>query len=174
MNVKLYRTILFSVVSAAIVSVACGADNANKAEPNATATTGSGAYTSAAVSGPTSLTGCLQKDSGLLGDYILTQTNAPAETVGTSGAGTVERRQLDAAARSYRLSGESSKLRDLVGHQIRVTGSMTDQASLAGDKSSERPAEVKDSNLAKFEVASVESVAEACASGPARSVPPNN
>src|SRR4051812_6416141 len=35
---------------------------------------------------PITLTGCLQKDSGLTTGYILTQVNEPTQSVGTSGS----------------------------------------------------------------------------------------
>ncbi|HEY6210665.1 MAG TPA: hypothetical protein VIW45_00205, partial [Vicinamibacterales bacterium] len=120
------------------------------------------------------LTGCLQEEKGMLGNYILTQANqaAPAETVGTTGDkkdqdktanSKIEERQLAQAARSYRLSGESDQLKDNVGHQIRVRGNLTDKADL-----SKADNDVSQSDLAKVDVKSVEMVASSCNAAPAK------
>jgi hypothetical protein len=168
MNLKLYRTaMLTGVFASALALSACGADNAGR-DPNAPATKAPAADTTSATGAYAQMTlnGCLQKEDGILGDYILTQANAPADAVGTSGqVGTVEGRQLEAAARSYRLSGESDKLRNLVGHQVRVMGTLKEASSVSDRAASgDRPAEIKDSHLAKVEVMSVEDIAGSCAS----------
>ena len=168
MNNKLYRTaMLTGVFASALALSACGPDNASR-DPNAAVTKAPTADTTSATGAYAQMTlnGCLQKEDGILGDYVLTQANVPADAVGTSGqVGTVESRQLEAAARSYRLSGESDKLRNLVGHQVRVMGTLKDASSVAEKAASgDRPAEIKDSHLAKVEVTSVENIAESCAS----------
>lgn len=168
MKLKLYRTaMLTGAFASALALSACGADNGRR-DPNAAVTKAPAADTASATGAYAQMTlnGCLQKEDGILGDYVLTQANVPADAVGTSGqAGTVEGRQLEAAARSYRLSGESDKLRNLVGHQVRVRGTLK-EASSVSDKaaSGDRPPEIKDSHLAKVEVMSVENIADACAS----------
>src|SRR5205814_5262390 len=108
-----------------LATVACG-DNAirtSSKEPAATNATPTDSRGSNAV--PITMTGCLQKGNGMMSSYILTQATRDSGSVGTSGtaasgtrsdASKVEREQANAAARSYRLSGDNGQLGDLVGH----------------------------------------------------------
>jgi hypothetical protein len=143
------------------------------------------------------LTGCLQKGDGRT--FILTEINSPRTSVGTSGSSSsnaaVEREQMRAAAHAYRLESDDDKnLEGLVGHQVRVRGTVAERADLpqarTGQAGAEqRPADqagasdarkneprsetsrmdretkIDESDLAKIAVASIEGVADACGSG---------
>jgi len=179
------------VLAVGLATVACG-DNANRTsnkEPAATNATPTDSRGSNAV--PITMTGCLQKGNGMMSSYILTQATRESGSVGTSGtaasgtrsdASKVEREQANAAARSYRLSGDNGQLGDLVGHKIRVTGTITDQGDTSKTTAPEHGttgtaddraeanrgttdrdrSEVKEGDLAKVEVSSVESMADTC------------
>lgn len=180
---KFDRSALLALAGAAVFACACGPNDNSRANsaPNPSATGTAGA---AASSGPTAsaadktdatkpsvvLTGCLQQEKGILGDYILSQARqepATGAAVGTSGeatgtanaatkagGGSVEQRQLAQAERSYRLSGESEQLKDNIGHEVRVRGSLTD----TGDVAKSGDNDLKQSDLAKVDVESVELV----------------
>jgi len=79
------------------------------------------------------VTGCLQKGDG--GTFIVTAINSPRVSVGTSGSGAsataVEREQVRAAEHAYRLDGSDDKTLDaLVGHQVRVRGTIEERSDL--------------------------------------------
>jgi hypothetical protein len=116
---------------------------------------------------PKTLTGCLQQGDGD-NDFILTQVNEQPGPVATSGekeSSEVQQKQQEAAARSYKLSGGREQLRDLVGHQVRVTGTVSDRGEA---QSGDEKESVDQDDLATMEVSSAESVANACGSGGAR------
>jgi hypothetical protein len=129
------------------------------------ATTGSAespAGTSAERS-PRTLTGCLQQGDGN-DDFILTQVNeqpGPVATTGENESTAVQDRQQEAAASSYRLSGGPDNLRDLVGHQVRVTGTIADRGDV---QERDRDDEINQGDLARLDVTAAESVAAACGS----------
>ena len=107
------------------------------------------------------LTGCLQQGDGR-NDLILTQVNEQPGPVATSGereSGAVQEKQRAAAARSYQLSGGPDTLRDLVGHQVRITGTLAERGEAA---SGDRNREVSEDDLARIDVRSAESVANSC------------
>jgi hypothetical protein len=84
---------------------------------------------------PITVTGCLQRGSGL-NDFLLTQVNSPPDTpVATSGkdssGAAVQREQLRQAKHAYTLDGDKDALRELIGKQVRVTGSIIDTVDLA-------------------------------------------
>jgi len=170
------RSALIALAGAAVFACACGPSEkartdttaANPATPPAAATGTAGGATAATTTDtkkPIVLTGCLQEEKGMLGNYILTQANrtAPDENaVGTAGdkdknAGNIEQRQINQAARSYRLSGESDQLKGQIGHQIRVRGTRADSADLKDADN-----DVKQGDLAKVDVESIEMVAASC------------
>src|SRR5205807_2690620 len=85
---------------------------------------------------PLTVEGCLQRGGGTFSNgFLLTMLNEPPG-VGTSGNLTrtgspVEREQMREAARTYRLDPKGDlKLSDMVGRQVRVTGTMTEGAHL--------------------------------------------
>ena len=93
-----------------------------------------------------------------------------------SGAGSVEQKTIDAASRSYRLNGDNDELDKLVGHQIRVSGTLADRGNLNAPQQGSSPErgtsgtmnkdrELSESDLAKVDVKSVESIADSCDSG---------
>jgi len=169
---------LLAIAGAAVFACACGPTANNNAanNPNAGAPAASAAPASTTAANKPSvvLTGCLQKNTGMLGDYILTQASpnpTSGAAIGTSGAASdakeskgepkgIEQRQLAQAERSYRLSGESDQLKDNVGHQIRVRGTLTDRGDVAKSDN-----DVSQSDLAKVDVESVESIADSCNAG---------
>jgi hypothetical protein len=172
MNTKLYKVSLTLCAAAAALGLSgCQRDRA-AGEPSATGTSGRVTSERYASAGDLNVSGCLQKTAGIPSDYILTQTSSPAESVGTSGTlGTVEGRDLDAAARSYRLSagGQSNRLRNLVGHQVRVMGTIVSHGTIATDAraaSPDNPPDLTESDLARLNVTTVEDIADVCVSGP--------
>jgi hypothetical protein len=177
---RLNRATVLALAGAAVFAVACDRGNTAKNEtttPPAAGAAGTAASAPAATTEASKpsvvLTGCLQEEKGVLGDYILTQAKpvmSPGEATGTSGAadektGTgepkgIEQRQLAQAERSYRLSGESDQLKENVGHQIRVRGTLANRGDVAKSDN-----DVSQSDLAKVDVASVELIASSCNAG---------
>jgi hypothetical protein len=159
-------------VTSGALALALTAAACNKSDDSvmsgARGTSGTTADGSAAVT----LTGCLQRGSGI-GNFILTQANMTSESVGTSGSaagGDVAREQRDAAAKSYRLDGEDGKLRDLVGKQVRVSGRLTDRGDVnKTDRDRDERGtvgkpdrDIDSSDLARVNVDSVDKVADSC------------
>jgi len=114
----------------------------------------------------------LQKGDGR-SDYILTEINTPKESVGTSGAAgtsgadTVAQERLQAAEHAYRLSGDHDNLEPLVGKRVRVSGTLAQASDLNahddnGKMKDRDRAKIGESDLAKVDVASVDSVADTC------------
>jgi hypothetical protein len=119
---------------------------------------------------PITLTGCLQRGGGL-NNYILTQVNAPSDSpVATSGqgsAGDVQREQMREAKHAYALDGNDEGLRELVGKQVRITGTLAETSELqrgadatGGDRRDRLELDAGD--LAKVDVQGVVQVADAC------------
>jgi len=185
---RLDRSALLALAGAAVFACACNTSDtaknnpANTPNPNPAvgAPAPSGSTASAASASPDAtkpevvLTGCLQEEKGMLGDYILTQAKpvmSSGNAIGTSGAADdktskgepkgIEQRQLAQAERSYRLSGASDQLKPQIGHEIRVHGSLTDSGSVAKSNDTD----IKQGDLAKVDVASVELVADSCNAG---------
>ena len=149
----------------AIAAGACGngADrepmNEETAEPAATAPAGESANQNRAVT----VTGCLQQGDGR--DFILTQAmeeSGPIATSGQTETGAVQQQQRQAASRSYRLSGGPDNLREMVGQQVRISGTMEDRGNLQQDGQQPREGEIDAGDLAEVEVTSAESVAPTC------------
>jgi len=161
---KIYTCILAVAVGAA----ACGGGRADRDHDSTVGTSGRDDG-----SRQVTLAGCLQKGDG--SDYILTQVNAPAGAVGTTGTpsdarkdseqpSAVGQQQMRAAAHSYRLSGDDDQMRDLVGHQVRVQGTLKDKADLSRDKAgtADKPSDIDEGDLASINVASIQSTGPAC------------
>ena len=166
--------ILSSGFAVALAVAACGgADNTRG--NNASGATGGATGTSSERNAPVTLTGCLQKGSGSR-EYILTQASRSAGAVGTTGSASesAAREQQQAAARSYRLGGNTDRLDDLVGKQVRVTGRITDEGNAAKSESGREPSagsaadtnanrrDIDASDLAKVDVDSAEKVSDDC------------
>jgi hypothetical protein len=171
---QLNNTIIVGCAITAALAAGCTRESTRPAiSGDATGATGVAADTHGADRDTITLIGCLQKTEGITGDYILTQvkSGSSSEPVGTSGPANkgapVERRQLIAAQHSVRLGGDSDQLKDLVGHQVRVSGTFADRGDLANgkrldDKSANSGRDLKESDLAKVDVSSVQSIADAC------------
>lgn len=120
------------------------------------------------------LTGCLQRMDGTSGrPYILTQVNLGGLNTPVATSGTVEQKVANQAEHSYRLEGNTNRLRRIVGHRVRVNGKLEDRGDVTrkettandnanGKHSSEREVEIKPSDLPKVEVVAVANVADTC------------
>ena len=122
---------------------------------------------------PITLTGCLQRGSGM-NSFILTRVNAPAEspvaTSGTAGGDAVQREQMREAKHAYALKGDDGDgLRTMVGKQVRVTGAIAETSELRREMS--RPRGTTDTrdrldidarDLAKVDVQGIVQVADVC------------
>jgi len=175
---KLNNTMLMGCAIAAALSFGCNRDEGATKTGDASKPAGATAGTAADTKAPSdkaamTLTGCLQKTDGIGADYILAQatTGKGSAPVGTSGSAessdAIGQRQLNAAEHSYRLSGESDQLKNLVGHKITVSGTLEDRGDLAGgkkvdDKDANSGRNVATSDLAKVDVMSVQDVSDSC------------
>jgi hypothetical protein len=123
---------------------------------------------------PITLTGCLQRGSGL-NNYILTQVNAPSETpVATTGkeasGAAVQREQMREAKHAYQLDGDDKDaMRDMVGKQVRVTGTIEETSELRREANETRTAgdrrqglDIDTGDLAKVDVQGIVQVADVC------------
>jgi hypothetical protein len=118
------------------------------------------------------VTGCLQRGSGL-NNYILTQVNSPSETpVATAGKdasdAAVQREQMREAKHSYALdNGDKDVMRDMVGKQVRVNGTLSETSELHKEAAktntdSDRRLDIDAGDLAKIDVRGIVQVAEEC------------
>ena len=120
---------------------------------------------------PITVSGCLQRGSGM-NNYILTQVNSPSETpVATAGkdagGAAVQREQMREAKHSYALdSGDKDVMRDMVGKQVRVNGTIDEPSDLhkqATDHKDRRNGlDIDAGDLAKIKVQGIVQVAEEC------------
>jgi hypothetical protein len=120
---------------------------------------------------PITLTGCLQRGSGM-NNFILTQVNAPAESpVATSGKAdnAVQREQMRGAKHAYALEGDDDDaLRNLVGKQVRVTGTIAETSQLRREMKPRDTTGRRDSldidsgDLAKVDVQGIVQVNDVC------------
>jgi hypothetical protein len=137
-----FRSRLLAGAAVAFALSAWACSNTSRDTYSATGTSGTAAEQSV------NLTGCVQQTGGLTGDYILTEVNSQNRPVGTSGTAPggssatgdlAAREQQAAASLSYRLDGDNSQLRDLVGKQVQVTGRVTEQGKVASSNPSGTP-----------------------------------
>jgi hypothetical protein len=119
---------------------------------------------------PITVTGCLQRGSGL-NNYILTQVNTPSDTpVAASGkdanGAAVQREQMREAKHSYVLDGEGNDaMRSLVGKQVRVTGTIDESSELrrgTTDGDRREGLDIGAGDLAKVDVKGIVQVADVC------------
>ena len=120
---------------------------------------------------PITVTGCLQRGSGM-NNFILTQVNEPSEspvaTTGKDASGAaVQREQMREAKHAYQLDGDDNDaLRDMVGKQVRVTGSIKETSELHKEAAEAKTAgdrlDIDAGDLAKVKVQGIVQVAEAC------------
>lgn len=172
--------VVSSGIALALAGAACS-NNSNDANGSRTQSANSIAGTTGQQNAAVTLTGCLQKSSGV-NNFILAPANTATHgSVGTSGAAAsgdvVGREQEAAAERSYRLSGDNDQLNGMVGKQVRVRGHMTDQGDLHGSNSAARADrdergtsgsadrdrhDIDADDLAKVDVVSIDRIADAC------------
>ena len=122
---------------------------------------------------PITVTGCLQRGSGL-NTYILTQVNSPSDTpVATTGkdasGAAVQREQMREAKHAYSLEGDGDAMRDLIGKQVSVTGKIDEASELHRESSKSKSAgerrdglDIDARALAKVEVQGIVKVADVC------------
>lgn len=175
----------------AMGGAACNGNNRadNRTNPNTAATPAADRADQKAQPTPISLSGCLQKGPGM-SEYILTQVNrenGPVATSGSAASDRVERAEINAAEHSYRLEGDKDQLKDLVGKQVRVSGTVVERSDLdkkvadardhndkaaatsgsnANDNDRDR-VKVDDDDLAKVSVSSIDKISDACGSAKA-------
>jgi len=172
MNQKLVRPFMLAGACAVAVALAACDNSANRSNSSSTSTPA--AERNASNNEAITLTGCLARGDGH-NDYVLTKANQPVGTSGESTqAGSIPEKTRAAAERSYRLNGDNDQLDGLVGHRIRVSGTIADRGDLnaSSDKNDSQPRgtsgeasknqEISESDLAKVDVKSVESVADSC------------
>lgn len=158
-----------AAVWAAALAIVAGACNTGEREPM-NQETGAESPAATAPAGesanqerPVTVTGCLQQGDGT--DFILTQAmeeSGPVATSGQTDTGAVQQQQRQAASRSYRLSGGPENLRDMVGQQVRISGTMEDPGNLQQEGQQPREGGIDPDDLAEVEVTSAESVARTC------------
>ena len=178
MDNKLFRRVIVACGCTAALTIAAACDNSNSQQRSSSSSapgaTAAPAEKSASDNQPVTLTGCLMRGDGR-NDFILTKANQP---VGTSGASSepvgIPERTREAAERSYRLDGDNDQLNALIGHRVRVSGTIKDRGDLTAspDTSASSPRgtsgeagknqEISESDLAKVDVKSVDSVADSC------------
>ena len=121
---------------------------------------------------PITVTGCLQRGSGM-NSYILTQVNSPSETpVATNGkdasGAAVQREQMREAKHSYALDGdEKDVMRELVGKQVRVNGTIKETSELHKEAAKtstdgDRRLDIDAGDLTKIAVQGIVQLAEEC------------
>jgi len=184
-----------TVIACALVAcVGCGSNNdtamgTEKSNEPAANASSAGTDDRAARSQPVTYEGCIQKGGGLLAnEYLLTMMSEPAGAAATTGSLTktgssVEREQMRAAALTYRLHPVNDvKLDDMVGKQVRVTGTISEHASvptgsggIGSDQDSQRPnrdsrdrnergVQISTADLARLDVSSATVTGESCGS----------
>ena len=129
------------------------------------------------VNSPITVTGCLQKESGLLTTYIVTAVNEPAQKgAGSSGNGAaVEREQVREAAHAYRVEPKDKvDMEAMLGKEVRVVGVLTKRADLpaapsstgqtgtAGQDQTPKMETIDKGDLAKIEDATIAIVSDSC------------
>ena len=123
---------------------------------------------------PITVTGCLQRGSGM-NNFILTQVNEPSESpVATTGkdagGAAVQREQMREATHAYQLDGDDrDAMRDMVGKQVRVTGTIKETSELHKEATETKSGgdrrdglDIDAGDLAKVDVQGIVQVADAC------------
>jgi len=124
---------------------------------------------------PITLAGCLQ--AGNRGTYVLTELNAPKQP-DSSNPVVVADEKLAAAEKAYVLSSDKpTDLSKLVGNRVHVEGTLARSSDLVGNKSggtvatADQSGEVeaiesghviREKDLAKVHVSSVQKIADTC------------
>jgi hypothetical protein len=156
----------------AISGTACNRDQAAEVDRDTDRLAADTAKQPGHEGAPITVTGCLQRGSGM--NFILTQVNSPSDTpVATSGSGSsgaaVQREQLREAKHAYTLDGDEDALRDLVGKEVRVTGTIAESSGLRlgvpenrGSGGRREGLDIDAGDLAKVEVQGIVRVADVC------------
>jgi hypothetical protein len=177
-----------SLAAFALATGACDRNNRETASAQTTRSTAAAvASTAAAKTQPVSLTGCLQE--GNRGTYILTELNRPKQP-DSSNPTVIAGDKLAAAEEAYVLSSKTeTDMSKLVGNRVHVEGTL----ARASDLSSKQPNAdrksvgtagqsgeltaiesghaIKEHDLAKVDVTSIQKVANACGSHAADASP---
>ena len=125
MDSKLFRRVIVACACTAALAVAAACDNSANNQRSSSSPAAAPADKNASDNPPVTLTGCLMRGDGRT-DFILTKANQPVGTSGESTeAGSIEHRTLEAAERSYRLDGDNDQFNSLVGHRVRVSGTIS-------------------------------------------------
>jgi hypothetical protein len=184
------KHIVTSTITAVALAAVCAChkdnrDNTNAMPPaNQTPTTQNApSVDQQALNSPITVTGCLQKEGGLMTTYIVTGVNASSQnSIGTAGNGTaVEREQLREAEDSFRVSPKDNVDMDsMVGKQVRVTGVIAKRADLpepstatSGKDEAKEMEKIDKGDLAKIDDATISVVADNCDGHDAQSTPKN-
>jgi hypothetical protein len=169
------RMVLASAVaSAALIGSSCDREGTQSAGSGNTAAQAPAPSPAPPAPQPINLTGCLQQGKG--DAYILTALNEPKQPDSSKPA-VVEREKVAAAREAYRLKADdSNELSKLVGHRIRVEGTLARRADLpaapsesvgtsgqqADKKAASSEPKISQDDLAQVDVRSVQSIANAC------------
>jgi hypothetical protein len=112
---------------------------------------------------PISLNGCLQKGDG--SNYILTQINEPPK------GEPVAQQDLKEAEHAYRLNAKNTSDDDwdkMVGHQVRVSGTLAKAADIdqqvgtSGSSDAKDRPKIHEGDLAQVDVADIQMTAASC------------
>ena len=162
MRVTGATTIMACGIALAVSSAACNKDNGRARTSEARGHEGA----------PINLTGCLQKEGGLTTTYILTQVNESAKSVGTTGSNStanVDQERMRAAKHAYRLDGDSGQMKDLVGKQVKVEGTIAENSDLNKKTTTadqDKRTDIDAGDLAKVDVKTIAATGDACGSNP--------
>ena len=171
------KHIVTSTITAVALATVCAChkdnrDNTNAMPPaNQTPTTQNApSGDQQAVNSPITVTGCLQKEGGLMTSYIVTGVNQSSQNgIGTTGNGNaVEREDLREAENSFRVSPKDNVDMDsMVGKQVRVTGLIAKRADLpeaatAGKDDANEMEKIDKDDLAKIDDATITVLSDTC------------
>jgi len=162
MRVTAATTIVACGIALAVSSTACNKDSDRARTSEARGHEGA----------PINLTGCVQKEGGLTTTYILTQVNEPTQSVGTTGsnaAGNVDQERMRAAKHAYRLDGDGDQLKDLVGKQVKVEGTIAENSDLNKKTTTadqDKRSDIDAGDLAKVDVKTIAATGDTCGSNP--------
>lgn len=157
-------------LAVAMSAAACNRDEAAEVDRDTDSLAASTSSQRGHEGAPITVTGCLQRGSGL-NNYILTQVNTPSDTpVATSGenasGAAVQREQMREAKHSYVLDGDGNDaIRSLVGKQVRVTGTIDESSELrrgTTDGDRREGLDIGAGDLAKVDVKGIVQVADVC------------
>jgi hypothetical protein len=184
------KHLMTSTITAVALAAVCACHKDNRDNTNATPpanqtpttqTTPSGDQQ--AVNSPITVTGCLQREGGLMTTFIVTGVTESSQTgIGTTGTGTaVEREQLREAENSFRVSPKDNVDMDsMVGKQVRVTGVIAKRADLpepstatTGKDDDAKEMDIDQGDLAKIDNATISVVSDSC-NGPDAQSPSKN